>query len=84
MRVSEELSNNKDFYIVDLINREGILTSLFKLLSNQVNSKLQQTLKSINSITIGDFSMSRKDEDTNIDVLLDKLMRGIKKKIEKF
>lgn len=83
MKVSESLAQNKDFYIVDLINREGILSSLFKLLSNQVNSKLQQTLKSINSISIGNFSVSREEESTNIDVLLDELMLGIKKENKK-
>ncbi|WP_338935199.1 ATP-binding protein [Lactobacillus helveticus] len=84
MRISEDLSANKDFYIVDLINREGILSSLLRLLSNQVNSKLQQTLKSINGTSIGNFlSVEREKEAPNVDVLLDELMQGIKKEGKK-
>lgn len=83
MRVSKSLEDNKDFYIVDLINREGILSSLFRLLSNQVNSKLQQTLKSINSVSIGKISVSRDVESPNTDILLDELMSGIKKEGKK-
>lgn len=83
MRVSEELSRRDDFYIVDLINREGILGSLLRLLGSQVNSKLQQTLKSINSISIGGISVSRDIESPNTDILLDELMQGIKKENKK-
>lgn len=83
MRVSESLSSDKNFYIVDLINREGILSSLFRLLSNQVNSKLQQTLRSINSVSIGNISVGRDVETPNADVLLDELMQGIKKEGKK-
>lgn len=83
MRVSEYFETQKNFYIIDLINKEGMIASLVRILGNQVSSQLQQTLKSINSFSVespfGGVSISKKNPDANLDVILDKLMKGIKK-----
>lgn len=79
MRVIEKLDSNKNFYIVDLINRDGILSSLFRALNDQVNSKLKQTLQSISEISIGGVEISREVDAPDVDIALDKLMQGIKK-----
>lgn len=83
MRVVEQLNLNKDFYIVDLINREGILSSWFRTLNDEVNSKLKQTIQSINEISIGGIEIGREVDAPDIDIALDKLMQGIKKEGKK-
>lgn len=83
MRVTEKLSPNNEFYIVDLINREGILSSLFRTLNDQVNSKLKQTVQSISEISIAGVEISREVEAPDVDISLDKLMKGIKKEGKK-
>lgn len=83
MRISEELSHNDDFYIIDLINRDGILYSLLSELNVQVNSKLQRTLQSINSISFNGIEISRDIKDSNTILLLDEMMKEIKKENKK-
>ena len=83
MRVAEKLRQNNQFYLVDLINRPGILLSLFRLLSDQVSSSFQKTIHSISSIAVGNISVSREVEPPNTDLLLDKLMQEVKKEGKK-
>lgn len=83
MRVTEKLNSNKDFYIVDLINQDGMALSLFRVLNDQVNSKLKQTLDSISEISIAGVEITRKIDAPDINIALDKLMQGIKKEGKK-
>lgn len=84
MSVSEYFEQDSDYYIVDLINKEGIANSLVRLLANQVDTQLQKSLKSISTFSIdsplGGVSVSKQNELPNIDVTLDRLMAGIKKR----
>ncbi len=83
MSVSEYFEQKSNYYIVDLINKEGIADSLVRLLANQVDSQLQKTLKNINTFSVdsplGGISISKQQEIPNLDVTLDRLMAGIKK-----
>lgn len=80
MRVVEKLTPSKDYYLADLINREGILSSLFRILNDQVNSKLKQSLKTINEVSIAGVEISREIDSPDVDIALDKLMQAIKKR----
>lgn len=83
MSVSEYFEKNSDYYIVDLINKEGIVNSLVRLLASQVGSQLQKTLRDITAFSIdsplGGISINKHSEASNIDVALNELMAGIEK-----
>lgn len=83
MSVSEYFEKNSGYYIVDLINKEGIVNSLVRLLASQVGSQLQKTLRDITAFSIdsplGGISINKHNEASNIDVALNELMAGIEK-----
>lgn len=83
MRIVEKLNSDKNYYMADLINREGILSALFRILNDQVSSKFKQTLQSINEISIAGLEIGREVDAPDVDLALDKLLQGIKKEGKK-
>lgn len=86
MSASEYFAKKNEFYIVDLINKDGMLASLVRLLSVQANSQIKSLLKNINSISlsspVGGISLN-KDVNSNLDILLDEIMKNVQREGKK-
>ncbi|WP_267202498.1 ATP-binding protein [Limosilactobacillus kribbianus] len=76
-RVSNELQSDPNCYSIDLLNHNGILTSLARQLDDLSNPKAIKMFDSIKSLSIDGVSISRDTEAPNVDQLLDQLMQHI-------
>lgn len=77
-RVSRNFQNDPNCYTIDLLNKEGILTSLARQLYELSKPKATQIFDSIKSISLGGIGISRDTEAPNVDQMLDHLMIHIK------
>lgn len=76
-RVSQQFQKDPNCYLVDLLNKGGILTSLARQLYGLSKPRVTQLFASIKSLSIGGVSISRDSEAPNVDQMLDQLMQHI-------
>ncbi|MDF7669170.1 ATP-binding protein [Lactobacillus sp. ESL0703] len=77
-QLAKQFKQDDNCYYVDLLNRNGILTSLAHKLDHQVHSKANRLFNSINSLSLGGVSVSREIEVPEVDEILEDLMSEIK------
>ena len=78
-RVSNEFQADSNCYPIDLLNKNGILTSLARQLYEQSKPRALRIFDSIKSISIGNISIGRDTEVANVDQMLDHLMQHVAK-----
>ena len=79
-KISEQLQDDPNCYLIDLINEDGILTTLARKLYHQNGSKLSELFDSLNSISIGGVAIEREKEIPNIEIMLEELMQSVASK----
>ena len=79
-KISEQLQDDPNCYLIDLINEDGILTTLARRLYHQNGSKLSELFDSLNSISIGGVTIEREKEIPNIEIMLEELMQSVTSK----
>ena len=79
-KISEQLQDDPNCYLIDLINENGILTTLARKLYHQNGSKLSELFDSLNSISIGGVAIEREKEIPNIEIMLEELMQSVASK----
>ena len=79
-KISEQLQDDSNCYLIDLINENGILTTLARKLYHQNGSKLSELFDSLNSISIGGVAIEREKEIPNIEIMLEELMQSVASK----
>ena len=70
-KISEQLQDDPNCYLIDLINENGILTTLARKLYHQNGSKLSELFDSLNSTSIGGVAIEREKEIPNIEIMLE-------------
>ena len=78
-RISQILNEDPNCYCVDLINEEGILTSLARKLYRDHGSKLSKIFNVFESIKIGAVTLTKETEIPNVEEMLEELMQSIQK-----
>ncbi|WEV39949.1 ATP-binding protein [Lactobacillus sp. ESL0681] len=76
-QLAKKFQQDDQCYYIDLLNRDGILTSLAHKLDHQVHSQTNRAFRNINSFSFGSVSISREVEIPEVDEILDDLLKTV-------
>ncbi|MDF7638275.1 ATP-binding protein [Lactobacillus sp. ESL0791] len=79
-QIANEFKQDENCYYVDLLNREGILTSLAHKLDQQLHSRVNRLFNNINTFSIGGLTVGRVVETPEVDEILEELMEEVKRR----
>lgn len=78
MQLVKQIQTHHDFIWADLINREGILTSLAQQIKEQLASPLKRVVGHVTGVTLGPVGVTRDEEAATVDHQLDYLFQQVK------
>lgn len=76
-KVCELLESDPNCIYLDLLNKNGLLTSFAQQLDHKLHSPLIRSLGSVRSLSIGSFGLSRESDPIEVDLWLDTLMQEV-------